>query len=601
MLRRSLAFASFALLFAVPVASAATIVPTRFDDPIGPAGLNCPSDCSLRGAIASANSGDTISLAAGAYNVAIAEVPVHGDVEVVGAGARATSITSTGSRSLLHVFSGGSADFKNLSLANGEGTLAGALWNQGTVGMSGVSITNNVGTDSDAVLGGAINNSGVMVLNSSTVASNSAEAASTDNAYGGGVYNSGFLIVNNSTFHGNTVEAAGGFALGGAVYGTPTSQNFFYNVTFGSGNDAIANAEGNSLGGQGYTQVGALWLIANTVFADSVGPAYNDTCSVPTTASSSLGGNVEPTNGDCGSDLATDRLLADPGLGAFGNNGGQTDTQLISATGPAAGLGLLANCDNSAFAGMDQRGGLRPQAAGCDSGAVELNSLAGLVLTGSFGKVKYGSPVTYALTITNSGPDPIFGATISGTTCAIGPLAVGASASCTGSITWNGDSVISQTFTASGNFNDPTGSNSLTLTALAPRLTSVSLRPPKVTPTKSGATLGTKKVKGAATLKYKGIDLSSLSVPIQAPIKGNIKSGKCVKRKSGTKPKGKSCVIWKTLTTVTVKKATTSGTLYFTGRVKQKKLKKGNYRLALTAQASNGNVGSPWYLKFSVK
>jgi hypothetical protein len=315
----------------------------------------------------------------------------------------------------------------------------------------------------------------------------------------------------------------------------------------------------------------------------------------------STGGNVDPTAGFCGADLPTDAISNDPQLAPLANNGGQTDTQRISATGPAAGLGIPANCSTPALLGGDQRGGLRVAGASCDSGAVELNSLADVSLSGSFGKVTYGSPVPYSVTLTNNGPDPILGATVTGANCAIGPLAVGASATCAGSIKWNGDSVITQSFSVSGAFNDSVGPNSLTITALAPRLTTVSLRPPKITPTKSGVTLGTKSVKGAAKLKYTGIDLASLRVPVQSPVKGNIKSGKCVKRKTGTKPKGKSCVLWKTLTTVTIKNAKTSGTLYLTGRVKNKALKTGKYRLALTALASNGNVGSPWYLAFSVK
>lgn len=601
MLRRSLALASFVLLFAVPAASAATITPNRFDDPIGPAGLNCPTDCSMRGALAAANPGDTVSLSAGTYNVAIAEVPINTSVDIVGAGARSTSVTSTGTMALFRVFAGVGAEFKNLTITGGEGAQAGALWNLGTVGLDGVSLTYNAGTGSPIIEGGAIKNSGILVLSNSTMAHNWALAAASDNAYGGAIYNSGTLIVVNSTFFGNFVQTTNGFALGGAVFGEDGSQNTFYNVTFGVGNSAIAGSASNSHGGQGYTQSGAAWSISNTVFADSPGVDPADTCSSIPPSAVSLGGNVDSTAGLCGADLPTDRTLVSPELAPSGNNGGQTDTQLISATSPAAGLGVPANCSSPALRGGDQRGGLRVSGAVCDSGAVELNSLADVTLAGSFGPVKYGSPVTYGLTVTNNGPDPILGATISGTTCAIGPLAAGASTTCAGSVQWNGDSVITQAFSVSGAFNDPNGGSSLTLTALAPRLTSVSLRPPKITPTKSGATLGIKKVKGAAKLKYSGIDLSSLSVPIQSPVKGNLKSGKCVKRKAGTKSKGKSCVIWKTLTTVTIKKAKSSATLYFTGRVKKKALKKGKYRFALTALASNGNVGSPWYLSFRVK
>lgn len=604
MLKRSLALAAFLLLLAVPAAGAATITPTRFDDPTAPAGYTCPADCSLRGALSAADPGDTVSLAAGTYAVTSTSMNIYGLVNITGAGARSTTISSAGNVGLIHVWPAGIAQISNLTLTSGEGFSAGALYNEGVAGLSGTSISGNAGQGGYGdVVGGAIHNAGTLTINRSTLAHNYGHPPGAENASGGAIYNTSIMTVVNSTFYDNYVQTSSGLATGGAVYGTETSQNNFYNVTFGSSNSAFANNAANSLGGQAYTESDAGWRIANTLFADSIGSAIYDTCSIALTDAITLGGNVDSSPGRCGADEPMDATSVDPGLGPFGNNGGQTDTQLISPTGPAAGLGLSGICAYTAVAvaDTDQRGGKRISGANCDSGAVELNSLSDVALSGALGKVKFGSPVTFTLKITNNGPDPLLGATLGGANCAIGPLAVGASTSCAGSINWNGDSSISQTFTVSGDFIDPSGAGSLTLSALAPRLTSVSLRPPKITPTKSGATLGTKKIKGAAAIKYAGIDLASLSVPIQAPTGGNIVKGKCVKRKSGAKAKGKSCVLWRTLTTASVKNAKPSGTLYFTGRVKNKALKKGKYRLALTALSSDGGVGSPWYVAFSVK
>jgi hypothetical protein len=583
MLRRSLALASFVLLLAASTAGAATVSPNRFDDTTYPVGYSCPSDCSLRGAVSAAGQGDTIALQAGAYNLAS---PIHlsESVHVVGAGARSTSITSVGTAGLVNVTPTGIGTFSDLSITSGEGASAGALYNEGIATLTNVSVTGSAGTGGlGDVIGGAINNEGTLTIIRSTIAHNYAHAQGTDAASGGAIYNTGSLTVVNSTFSDNWVQTTTDYALGGAVYGTNTSQNSFFNVTFGTGNDAYSTSDANSLGGQAYTESGATWRISNTIFVDSIGSTNSDTCQVYFDGWISMGGNVDPTgSGACGAATPTDKKSVDAVLGPLANHGGQTDTQLISATGPAAGFGNATMCAETspAVGGTDQRGGKRITGATCDSGAVELNSLAHLALSGGFGKAMFGSPVPYTLTLTNSGPDPVLGATVAGSLCTIGSLAAGASTTCTGSIAWNGDSAISQTFSAAGDFNDPVGGGSLTLTAPAPRLTSVSLRPAKVTPSKRGATLGAKKIKGAAKLKYSGVDLASLGVVIQLSTKG-----------------GK----WKTVSASTLKNTKPAGTLYFTARVKNKPLKKGKYRLGLTGLASNGNVGSPWYVSFGVK
>ena len=59
-------------------------------------------------------------------------------------------------------------------------------------------------------------------------------------------------------------------------------------------------------------------------------------------------------------------INANPLLGPLQDNGGATDTALASGSG-ALNVAVLANCPST-----DQRGTTRPQGAGCDIGAYEL-------------------------------------------------------------------------------------------------------------------------------------------------------------------------------------------------------------------------------------
>jgi hypothetical protein len=58
-------------------------------------------------------------------------------------------------------------------------------------------------------------------------------------------------------------------------------------------------------------------------------------------------------------------------LGPLANNGGPTKTMKLLAGSPAIDMGNSSFCSASPVNAMDQRGGARPQGAGCDIGAYE--------------------------------------------------------------------------------------------------------------------------------------------------------------------------------------------------------------------------------------
>src|SRR6202008_3953207 len=107
---------------------------------------------------------------------------------------------------------------------------------------------------------------------------------------------------------------------------------------------------------------------------------------------------------DCG--FTTDgSKQVDPKLGLLANDGGPTETMMPTAGSPAIDAGTNATC-----ASHDQRGGARPAPGGgsCDIGAVEVNSLADVAISGSVSPTSLlaGGAVVYTLEATNFGPDP---------------------------------------------------------------------------------------------------------------------------------------------------------------------------------------------------
>jgi hypothetical protein len=164
---------------------------------------------------------------------------------------------------LFDVANGASLTLENVTLQNGQAAIynsaeGGAIFNQGTLVLSEVMITNNT-ADAQPDFG--------------------------QDAAGGGVWSNGSLTVENScVFQGNSAMGSddqntglnGGNAFGGAIYiagGTANVTNSFFGAYSGSqGNSAVGGYGGPySRDGSGYG--GAIYVAAGTVTmsADTVG------------------------------------------------------------------------------------------------------------------------------------------------------------------------------------------------------------------------------------------------------------------------------------------------------------------------------------------
>jgi hypothetical protein len=166
-----------------------------------------------------------------------------------------------------------------------------------------------------------------LTVSNSTISANSAGGGGTEaDGFGGGVsFGSGTATLSYVTVAANSAGGTGGSAFGGGLDMGPVG-------TGGIGNSIVAaNAGGN--------------------------------CS---SAITSTGHNIDD-GASCGFKGTGDKSGVDARLGPLGEHGGISSTQMPLAGSPAIDGADPATCPSS-----DQRGVARPQAGGCDIGAVEV-------------------------------------------------------------------------------------------------------------------------------------------------------------------------------------------------------------------------------------
>jgi hypothetical protein len=321
-------FTSIPLLCAVPIAHANTLTVTSFAD--SGAGT-------LRDAIASASSGDTIVFASDMAIVLASELTLNKDLTIDGSGRSVAVVGGNGVRAF-YVNSGVVAQIKHLTLQNGNVTAAngfgGAIYNDanGTLTLTDCTLAYNA-----AYHAGAIFNIGTLSVVGSTLYGNSAQNS------GGAIYNTaGTLTVTNSTFANNSASADAGAVLN--VGGTATS----INSTF------AGNSAANGMDVYGTTSI----TLINTIIADGCAGTIADG-----------GGNLDSST-SCGFPAANSNI--DPRLGPLQDNGGPTWTMA-----PLFGSPVVDAIDCTQAPPTDQRGIARPQGAKCDIGAVESDRIFG--------------------------------------------------------------------------------------------------------------------------------------------------------------------------------------------------------------------------------
>jgi CSLREA domain-containing protein len=347
-----------ALLWTTP-AMGATITPNTFGDENGGGG-----SCSLREAIQAANTNagfggcaagsgaDTIPLATGTYQLAIAPdgTPndnLDGDLDIIAGsavtishtGATPSAISGGGIDRVLHILAGGSAAISGVTIRDGNATggagLGGGIFIEGAgarLDLSSSTLTNNTA----AVFGGAIENSG------------------------------GTANLTNVTLSGNRAAVDSG-GLDTFVAGAVSTLN---NVTV-TNNIADADANNSGTGGGIFNIAPATTNLKNTIVAgnrDDSPVTKAPDCDGPIT---SQGNNLIGDLTNCEYAAAGgDKLNVNPLLGPLADNGGSTFTHALLTGSPAL------NGAGAGAAPTDQRGVPRSS----DIGAYELVSCGKVVV-----------------------------------------------------------------------------------------------------------------------------------------------------------------------------------------------------------------------------
>ena len=279
-------------------------------------------------------------------------------------------------------------------IAIGAATLTDSTVNGNTTQGSGgginaseaATITNSTVNDNTAFAGGGIAGETVTLTNS-TVSDNTAfveSAPDPTGSDGGGILAFSAATITNSTVSGNTADSTGGGIRAG---GTVTLTN-----------STISDNTAEASDGGGILTEGVLTLVFATVVENTASSGANVHSTTTLTSFGSVvalplggGGNcvlvgATTSHGFNFSDDAScgftnvaqgDRENAgSPLLGALADNGGPTQTRLPQTDSPLLDAVPPASCQADGAAGIttDQRGVSRPQGAGCDIGAVEVEA-----------------------------------------------------------------------------------------------------------------------------------------------------------------------------------------------------------------------------------
>jgi hypothetical protein len=319
-------------------------------------------------------------------------IVVNKDVTIQGQGAFSTTVQAhaTAGRANDRVFfiaNGATVTIKGMTIRHGNPTSTpesgGGIRNEGTL-----TLEDSVVRDNSASAGGGIFNDGTLTLVNCAISDNEARGGADsylECSTGGGIKNMvGVLTLINSTVNGNTAgKKGGGFHI--ACHGTLVLINSTVsgNSAEGDGGGIFLNGVGEfdhgTISGNDAHNGGGIYIsgspergvtygllnFANTIVANNTfrmekyGVAdcfIGDYGSIGTNSNNLVGDN------SCSPDYSGDPRLAD-----LADNGSGIPIHELLPGSPAIDAIPADECTVE----TDQRGVLRPQAAGCDIGAVE--------------------------------------------------------------------------------------------------------------------------------------------------------------------------------------------------------------------------------------
>ena len=325
-------------------------------------------------------------------------------------------------------------------------------------------------------------------ISQSTLSANGAQ-------FGGAIYHDGYITPNsllsltNSTVNGNAAVRKGS---GGGVY-VYGGQAQLFNATLANNRVVLGlPVAGPGMGGGLYLTATAVLTAENSIIANNTRgdgirtPTLDDCFSFGTTGE--LAYDLIRVTANCSVTGPQGGLIIgqDPLLGPLQDNGGSTQTQALLPGSPAIDAGAPTGCTGADGAPItnDQRGAVRPEDPTCDLGAYEVVPEADLAVgqQASRAQSRPGAPITYTLTVTNTGPAPATGVVLTDTlpagvtlravtpsqgsclgtapiVCNLGPLGSGAPATVTVGVTPAIAARLTNTATVAANEFDPALAN----------------------------------------------------------------------------------------------------------------------------------------------
>jgi putative cofactor-binding repeat protein/predicted outer membrane repeat protein len=357
MTRRLVTAAAVAALIALTMPAAASaddVTATAFDD--HPLNGCTPADCTLREAVDQLENFETVTLLAGRYQLTQGTpLVLELDVELVGQGARATTIDATGASRVAYLV-GGSANVNVRGVTVTGGDARDDTIDPGQGGAFRVDEASDLTLEQSAVVGnvagengGGISSDGALTVEESVISGNGVAGGGTPR--GGGIYIAfgGDLTMSNSTVSGNTVtDTDGADARGGGIY---AEDEFALEHATIAANRAVIGGgvyQASTFSGNSMT---------NTLVAANTGGACAGDASLIETD------HTLADDGTCALNGSGDLPPGNARLAPLGNYGGPTNTHALYTGSPAI------NGSNNCGA-PDQRGVVR-LGAPCDIGAYE--------------------------------------------------------------------------------------------------------------------------------------------------------------------------------------------------------------------------------------
>ncbi len=384
-------------------AVAATItVDTQADE------WNTGAGCSLREAVQAANTdtafggctagtgNDVILVPSGTYVLSLAgagedsnatgDLDLGSNLEIVGAGAGDTVVDGGGIDRVFHVLPGSTVGVHNLTVENGNVVGdGGGIRAEGSTILSAVVIERCVASGN----GGGVMTIAPITLERCVLLSN--EALNTG---GGGLYSLNTVTtIERSTLADNSTAGSGGGLLvlsspatvGATILNSTISNNradwhgggvSVIGTQISISHSTIVFNEGNlgdnAAAGGGIRISGGSATVKNSVLAHNLlwggAPDAHD-CAAD--AITSNGFNLVLAPGNCLSGFGgADLVGLEPRLAPLADNGGGTLSHLPLSGSPLSDAGICTD-NAAAIVLVDQRGAPRPNAGGCDIGAVE--------------------------------------------------------------------------------------------------------------------------------------------------------------------------------------------------------------------------------------